>query len=181
MTNRLKNTTFECMIVALIGYMGAGKTSVGEKLSTLLGYEFIDLDEYIAEGEGLGVRDIFDQKSEAYFRKLEHFYLRSVMSLERVVVATGGGTPIHENNMDYLKAGATTIFLQASATILAQRLKSETESRPLLKDVDERDLQKRIQQMLEGRMPCYESADYTVHTDKKSVDEIAGEIMAFLS
>ena len=79
--------------------MGSGKTTVGSLLAQRMGYEFLDLDQIIAEGEGLSIAEIFELKSEAYFRRLEQYYLKSIFPLNNLIVATGGGTPAFEDNM----------------------------------------------------------------------------------
>lgn len=165
------------MIVALLGLMGSGKSTVGELLAKKLHLDFIDLDEMIVQGEGKSISEIFEQKSEAYFRKLEHLYLKSVLSQDYLILATGGGTPIFDNNMFLLKQRSKTIFLHASVDSLAKRVLDSASERPLLKGLSENERQAKLNKLLEDRLAIYQKADIRIDTDGKIPEEIVNEIL----
>ncbi|MEO6166084.1 MAG: shikimate kinase [Chitinophagales bacterium] len=119
--------------IFLIGFMGSGKTTVGKQLASILHYDFIDLDEYIESKEQSTISNLFEVKGESYFREKESYYLKSLDAMERLVLSTGGGTPCFFDNMDWMNANGTTVYLKAVPKLLADRLKKEREHRPLLK------------------------------------------------
>ena len=108
--------------VFLLGYMGCGKTTLGEVLARQMGLRFIDLDAYIEQAQGASVRQIFDEMGEARFRQLEASALRGVASMTDVVVGCGGGTPCHAGNMELMNAAGLTVWLTASAERITARL-----------------------------------------------------------
>ena len=155
--------------IILIGYMGSGKSTIGEKTARLLGVEFLDTDVLIEEQEGMTISELFAQKGEAYFRQKETETIRNLKKESReMVLATGGGLPMKEENQILLKELGIVVYLKASVDTLVERLKEDT-TRPLLQ---EGDLRKKIETMLEIRNPVYENvADVVLETDTKSIDE----------
>lgn len=151
--------------VMLIGYMGAGKTSVGKALAKRLGLEFYDLDWYIEERYRKKICDIFAEKGEEGFRKIERLMLHEVAEFENVLLALGGGTPCFFDNMEYLNQCGTTIFLNASPETIIQHLKISHTVRPLLKDKQGQELLDHIQNQLNERMPYYTKAQYDINVD----------------
>ena len=117
--------------IVLIGYMGAGKTTVGKALAKKLGYEFIDTDLYIEAQEGMTIPDIFEKKGEAYFRTLETNVIKELREKTHCVIATGGGLPLRKENSDLLKEVGTVYYLMADADTTYARVKHCT-NRPLL-------------------------------------------------
>ena len=165
----------------LIGYMCAGKTTIGTALAQQLGYRFIDLDQYIEQLEGKSVSAIFADKGEAYFRQLETDCIQELIQkyvkegAEQVVFATGGGLPMREENRKLLKQLGQVFLLKASQETIYERVKGDT-TRPLLQC--ENPLEK-IGQMLGQRREAYEdAADITISVDGKTRDEIADEILS---
>ena len=169
------------MFIVLIGYMGAGKTSVGRELAAKLSVPFIDLDQIIEANDDRSISEIFQQKGEAYFRRLESLYLESTLQLPRGVLATGGGTPIFENNLEKIKNHSTSIYLRCSAPLIIARLNSQIDQRPLIKGLEEDELADFVIQHLSHRSPYYEQADITIECDGKSIDDITDEIVKRLS
>lgn len=165
------------MIVALIGLMGSGKSTVGEILAKKLHLDFIDLDEIIAQGEGKSIVEIFEQKGEGYFRKLEHLYLKSILSQSYIVLATGGGAPTFDNNMMLLKEKSKTVFLHTSVETLVNRLAEGALKRPLLKGLTEEEQQAKLSELLEARLPVYQQANIRIDTNDKTPEEIVSEIV----
>lgn len=149
----------------LIGYMGAGKTSVGKVLARKLGMEFYDLDWYIEERFRQKICDIFAQKGEEGFRRIERAMLHEVAEFENVVLALGGGTPCFFDNMEYLNQCGTTVFLDASPQTIVQHLSISHTVRPLLRDKQGPELLAHIEQQLAQRMPHYSKAQYTINVD----------------
>ncbi len=171
------------MIIALLGYMGSGKSSIGVLLAEELNVSFNDLDAFIEEQERKSIPEIFTEHGEIYFRKKEHDYLKKyIESNASGVLALGGGTPCYANNMELLlnKEQVITVYLKASLQTLLKRLATETNSRPLLKNIPVKDLPEFIAKHVFERTPFYNKADFTVIVDGKSKTEIVNEIMALL-
>lgn len=160
--------------------MGSGKTTVGSLLAQRMGYEFLDLDQIIAEGEGLSIADIFALKSEAYFRRLEQYYLKSIFPLNNLIVATGGGTPAFEDNMHHLNQYTITIYLETDSISLLHRLKDNTTERPLLKNLNEEQIELKLKELIDARHAYYNQAHYTITTTNHTPEEIAEEIIRLL-
>jgi len=129
------------MKIVLLGYMGSGKSSIGEKLALALGYDFYDLDEEIEKDEGQSVSEIFGEQGEIQFRKKEALLLRKMLvNKDNLVLATGGGTPCYAGSMDYLLREVDkviTIYLKPSLHVLVKRLFSEKTNRPLIKHLEQ--------------------------------------------
>lgn len=169
------------MIIVLIGYMGSGKSIVGQELAAKLGYVFEDLDNYIEARESHSISEIFATKGELYFRKIETQYLSEMMSKDRnIVLALGGGTPCYGNNIDriLMHKNSLSIFLRTSVTSLLERLKHEKRKRPLVAHISSEDeLAEFIGKHLFERSGFYNRAEIIVDTDDKSVDEIVETIV----
>lgn len=165
------------MNVALIGFMGSGKTSVGRRLARRLGYRFVDTDHFIEQELGCTVSELFASKGEAHFRELETRLARRLARLDNTVIATGGGFPITPGNLEYLKQAGPVIFLKASLEDILQRLERDTR-RPKLK---EGNLRETVTRLLEERMPRYAQADFTVETGQKGMHRVAGEIIRLIA
>lgn len=106
--------------IILIGYMGAGKTTLGKALSQSLGLAFYDLDWYIESRMHRTVKQIFDERGEEGFRQIEHNMLHEVAEFENVVIACGGGTPCFFDNMEYLNGQGETVYLKCTPDVLYQ-------------------------------------------------------------
>ena len=118
--------------IILLGYMGAGKTTIGKELAKTLGLSFYDLDWYIQTRMRKTVKEIFDERGEEGFRKIEHNMLHEVAEFEDVVISCGGGTPCFYDNMDYMNQQAETVYLKADPDVLYMHLKMGKGGRPLL-------------------------------------------------
>lgn len=148
--------------IILIGYMGAGKTTVGKALSQALGLPFYDLDWYIEERHRRTIAQIFAEKGEKGFRDIERNILHEVAEFEDVVISCGGGTPCFFDNMEYMNRQAQTVYLKASPDILFRHLKMGKVERPLLKDKTEDEMEQYIRDSLSTREPFYSQARYTL-------------------
>lgn len=161
----------------LIGFMGAGKTTVGTALARELGADFQDTDAMIEEKCGCTVSEIFEKHGEAYFRELETDLVRQLSeTLQNTVLSVGGGLPVKKENHLYLKNIGTVVYLEVSKESVARRLGGDT-TRPLLSGSESEVLEK-IEKLMKKRAPVYETlADRTIHTDALTVEEIVGQIM----
>ena len=119
--------------VFLVGYMGAGKTTVGKELAKLAGLSFIDLDYYIEGRYHKAVSQIFAERGEEAFREIERNMLHEVAEFEDVLISTGGGAPCFFDNMEFMNASGTTVYLKVSVEELAKRLELCKHTRPVLK------------------------------------------------
>ncbi len=147
--------------IILIGYMGAGKTTLGKRLSKELGLPFFDLDWYIENRFCKTVSELFAQRGEEGFRKIEQSMLHEVAEFEDVIISAGGGTPCFFDNMEYMNRQADTVYLKASAEVLARHLKMGKQKRPLLAGKSDEELAEFINESLRQREPYYTQAKYT--------------------
>lgn len=152
--------------ILLIGYMGAGKTTLGRALAEELGLTFIDLDIFIEERYHKSISQIFAEKGEEEFRRMEQRMLHEVSEFEDVIISTGGGTPCFFDNIDYMNRQGTTVYLQVPVERLFTRLSIARKQRPLLKDKNDEELRCFIAEQLEKRAPYYTRAQYNFVADK---------------
>jgi shikimate kinase len=152
--------------IALLGYMGSGKTTVGTLLAEHLRLPFVDLDNVIEQQEQLSIADLFKMKGEDYFRSCEAKAVRALLTDSTAfVLATGGGTPCFFDNMKLLNEQSSTIYLDCDASIIHQRIASSESARPLfLSDINE------LQQHLSSRISFYSMAHYTISNNSSAVD-----------
>ena len=158
--------------IVLVGFMGTGKTVVGQELSNKLNMPLIDTDDVIEEDSGMIISDIFAQFGEPHFRDLESEAVKKVSRLDRYVISAGGGAVIRESNVQEFKKNGIVFSLSATPETIFKRVSHETH-RPLLQAEDP---MKRIRELLEQRAPYYALADYTIETSEKSISDIASEI-----
>lgn len=151
--------------IYLIGYMGAGKTTVGRMLADKLGWHFVDLDEAFHEIHGLSPAEYIRTYGIEAFRKKEKYVVEDLAELpiEKVVYATGGGYPCWEDNMECLKELGTSFYLRWHPHHLAERLAlTNLSERPLLHGKNAEEILSVIMPQLEARTPFYEQADYII-------------------
>lgn len=148
--------------IVLVGYMGAGKTTIGHALAKEMGVQFYDLDWYIEMRFHKTVAQIFEESGEDGFREIERNMLHEVAEFENVIISCGGGTPCFFDNMDYMNSRCDTIYLKASAEVLAAHLKMGRVVRPLILGKTEEELADYIQEMLDQREPYYMKAKYVL-------------------
>lgn len=162
--------------IVLIGFMGCGKSTVGKKLAGALGYTFSDTDAMIEEAYGTTISQMFAENGEEYFRNAETELLRKLSGEAKgLVLATGGGMPMREENAALLREIGKVIFLEASIETILERLQNDT-GRPL---ADGEDREARLRPLYEKRLPVYRaSADYILDTEGKSFYGIIEEIKA---
>jgi shikimate kinase len=149
-------------ILFIIGFMGSGKSTAGRKLASLLDWSFIDLDKKIEEYTGKTIPELFSQYGEEYFRNVESEVLKSLKGQINIVISTGGGTPCHYDNMDYMLATGLTLYLKLTPGQLRNRLADSTQDRPLIKGLTSEGLLEYIEEKLAYREKWYNCAEVTV-------------------
>ncbi len=160
-------------IIFLVGFMGAGKTTVGRALAEKLSCRFTDLDEMIESRAGMAVRDIFEKLGESEFRRVESDLIASLGNNESAVVALGGGAFAFENNRKIVRELGVSIWLECPLEICLERT-GRDEKRPLLGSHGE------MSTLLESRRGSYEESDYRVDSGSRAPGEIADEIIDLL-
>ena len=158
--------------LALIGFMGTGKTSVGRLVAEQLRFAFLDTDELIQTNTGRTIGDIFAKDGEPAFRALERQVVAELAGREKTVIATGGGLPTNAENLALLKTYALVVCLCAPPEKIWERVRHQSH-RPLLLDADP---QKKIRDLLKIRDPFYRQADVLINTDQRSAREVAQQI-----
>lgn len=159
--------------IILIGFMGAGKSTVARALSHKGKYRVVDLDRLIEAYAGMSITDIFQAQGEAGFRDLEEAALRGLADSRSAIIAAGGGAVLRPGNRELMKQLGAVVYLRARWETLRRRLEGTTD-RPLVNQARDAD-ELRLRYL--SRAPLYEQADVIVDTDDRPVDEIAVEIL----
>jgi len=161
--------------VALIGFMGTGKTAVGEFLAKKLNRKFVELDSLIERKAGKSIPEIFQQDGEVAFRELEIEVAKEIAKEKYLVIACGGGIVLNKINIDRLREKSRIVYLTASPRTILKRVSEEEGQRPLL-EVDNPTLT--IQELLMRRKPFYERAtDIKIDTSKLDIDSVVEQII----
>jgi len=158
--------------VVLVGFMGSGKSSVGRQLARRFDAPFVDLDERIESAAGCRIRDLFAREGEPAFREREKTALRDALSVKGCVIATGGGAFSDEENRVLLRSYAPVVYLEAAVETIMERVAGDI-GRPLLRGGDREEV---VRELLSRRVPGYRTADVTVGTDGRTVEEVAGQV-----
>ncbi len=159
--------------LALIGFMGTGKSTVGRLAAQILHFEFLDTDHVIEARAGKSISDIFRDQGESAFRQLERQLVEELAGSRKTVIATGGGLPLNPANMASLKTHSLVVCLWASPETVYARVKAHSH-RPLLKDPDP---EARIRRLLTEREPHYREADVLVNTELRSLREVTAQVI----
>ena len=163
--------------VLLVGFMGSGKTLVGQALARRLGWVFRDFDQEVRFRVGLPIPEIFRQHGEAHFREMERVVGAELLQKEQVVLATGGGWPADIGRMDALPTGTLTVWLKVTPEEAVRRAREEGPTRPLLAVPDPVE---RARELLRDRERFYEKADLALDTLGRTPEGLAGEIEAIM-
>jgi shikimate kinase len=159
--------------IALIGFMGTGKTSVGRLVAEQLRFDYLDTDEMIQAETGKTVAEIFKMDGEKKFRELEEKIVEEISARTKTVVATGGGLPANPKNLAGLKSHALVVCLWASPEKIWERVRNQSH-RPLLHDPNP---QAKIRELLAVREPFYKQADVLLNTELRSLREVAQQVV----
>ncbi|MCH5202853.1 MAG: shikimate kinase [Oscillospiraceae bacterium] len=157
----------------LCGFMGCGKTTVGENLRKKSGMNLIDTDTYIEKTQGMTISEIFEKYGEDYFRDLEHEVCKELSQKRGIIISTGGGALTFQRNVDVLKSTGTVVLIDVPLEVLKERLKNDT-TRPLLQQPNKDEAMKAL---YEKRMPLYKSAADIVIDGNNSPLQVALNIL----
>ncbi|NMB42906.1 MAG: shikimate kinase [Clostridiales bacterium] len=165
--------------IIFIGFMCSGKSTIGRVLAKEIGFDFVDTDRWISNKANMTVGDIFKEKGEDYFRSLETQTIKEFCgTLDNTVISTGGGLPIKQENVPYLKELGRVVYLKVSRDTVIERLNPNIE-RPLLAVENKEEF---IDELLAKRNPLYEqAADITIDTNNKSIATIVDEVRKALA
>lgn len=159
--------------ICLIGFMGSGKTTIGQKLAEALGYRWVDMDQYIEAQEGCTIVEIFKQHGEAYFRRLEYKYLKELVASPPMIISTGGGAITTPENISILQE-QYTFYLSYPFEVLYKRIAGD-EKRPLATNYEE------ILQRYQSRQEFYKIASYKcIDCLDQRVEQVVDEIISIL-
>lgn len=169
------------MRVYLIGYMACGKSSLGRKLAGRLHYEFVDTDAVIEREEGAEINDIMKYEGEEYFRGREAEILRKVSESDNVVISTGGGTPMWNDNMTFIKENGRSVYIRRPVGQIASRLTPYGKSkRPKLRHLSDEEVLSFMTRNLAEREPVYMLSDLVLDCTHLSDDDILRRIIGFV-
>jgi shikimate kinase len=166
------NNSRDIRNIALIGFMGTGKSSVGRLLAESLHFEFVDTDDLIEAHAGKTIAEIFAQDGEPAFRELEKQTVAELVKRSKFIIATGGGLGASQPNLDSLKTHSLVVCLWSSPEKIWQRVRHQ-HHRPLLADPDPLS---KIKTLLAAREPFYKQADVMMNTDSRSIKAVAQQV-----
>lgn len=159
--------------IALIGFMGTGKSSVGQLAAAQLHFTFLDTDHVIEARAGKTISEIFAEQGEPAFRELERKIVGELVTRKKTVISTGGGLPINPENLASLKIHSLVVCLWASPEKIWERVRNQTH-RPILNEADPL---AKIRRLLEERAPYYRQADVLLNTEMRSVKDVAQQVV----
>ena len=162
--------------IVLGGFMGVGKSAVGRVLAEKLGYDFIDTDDYVEKLAGESIRAMLEQGRVAEVRRFEARAVRQLAVLPRTVISTGGGTPCHSDNMQWILDHGTAVYLDVSLDTILQRAAASHKQRPVLAGLDATQRRDFITAQLAERLPYYRQAHILFPADDPDIDALAGKL-----
>ncbi len=160
------------MRLFIVGYMGVGKSSLGKKLAIKLQIPFTDLDASIVEKAGKSIVEIFKANGEQTFRQLEAEVVREVSRVGSAVIATGGGAPMHQGNMEFMLRQGLVIWLRMDEGMIVSRLEQKSQERPLVRDKSQEELHRFVKHHLAEREPTYAKAQIHIQAPLKNASAI---------
>lgn len=170
------------MKVFLIGFMASGKTTLGGELAEIMGYKFLDLDDYIEVKQNKSIKLLFEIEGEEKFRIIENEALREVAKMEgNLIVASGGGTSCFYNSIDFMNKEGITVYIKVDVAELVARLIDSKKNRPLLWGKSHEELNEYIIRVLEERKKYYEKAKITVEYPSLDIKQLARTLRSIQS
>lgn len=163
--------------IFLIGFMGAGKSTIARNLQRSLNFPLVEMDERIVREQGMSINEIFEKYGEAHFRQIESDLILTIGHENASIVSSGGGVVVRPQNVENMKKSGKIVFLKATPKTIYERVKNSTD-RPILNGHMNVEY---IAQLMEKRRALYEgAADITIETDGKTKEEICSEIICRL-
>ncbi len=159
--------------IALIGFMGSGKSMIARELGIRLKAQVVATDDLAEAREGKSIHEIFKSKGEAYFRDLETAIIKEVSLRQGIIIDCGGGVVLRKENLKFLKTNGIVFYLEATPEVIYERIKNE-KHRPLLKAPDPLGC---IKELYQQRLPLYNQADYTIDANDASIEGPVVEIL----
>ena len=168
------------MLIFLIGFMGAGKSSQAKKLAARLNFESIDLDELIEKTVKQSISEIFKISGEQHFRKIESETLRALSEKQNAVIATGGGTPCFFDNMQWMNEKGITVYLKIHPGTVYHRIAPSKSKRPLISHMNDADLMEYIMETMIERAPFYNQAKIQMSGLNLKTEDLVSALKPFL-
>lgn len=165
--------------IYLIGFMGVGKSTVGKKLATKLGWKFIDTDSVFEKKYRLSINTFFDKYGEDLFRKLENEILQSTFELNNYVISTGGGTPCFQGAMQQINDNGISVYLEMNDKAIISRLINSKQKRPLVMNKSNEELIEFVSSKLKERQPCYSQAVITSPAISIDIDLLLEQLLVY--
>ncbi|MDX1699983.1 MAG: shikimate kinase [Melioribacteraceae bacterium] len=171
--------------IYLTGFMTSGKSTLGKILANVLGWDFFDLDKEIENQEGMKITDIFENKGEGYFRKIETDKLKELSDKKNVLISLGGGTIVNNQNAEFITSHGKLIYLKVEPEIIYTRIKKKTD-RPLFKEFVLAENSKeafidKISSMMAERDKYYKKADLIFHVDNSPIGTTVDKLAKILN
>ena len=160
------------MNIYLIGYMYSGKTTLGHKLAVKLGYQWLDLDQVFEQVFHTSIPIFFKRYGEEAFRKLEQKLLHETANNDNTVISTGGGTPCHFDNIQWINKHGKSVYFDVTVDTLLRRAAQSKKPRPILMGMTEEERSQYIRQQLDARMPYYRKAQIIFPADKPDLNQL---------
>lgn len=156
------------MRIFLVGFMFSGKSTVGKKLASIMGYDFIDTDKYYEDKYKISIFDFFEKFGEEMFRKFEHEILKELVVKDNVIISTGGGLPCFNENMELINDKGISIYLEMPFKAIINRQKNSKQKRPLLQNKTQEEIEEYLKDLLTKREPIYQKSKITI--DAQNID-----------
>jgi shikimate kinase len=169
------------MMVYLIGMPASGKTTIGKQVAKKANFTFIDLDDVISTKEEVSIKQIFQEKGEAYFREIESKYLKEVSQTKtNTVISLGGGTPCYYDNIDVILSSGKVFYINAPDYVIVSRIMRGVTKRPLFANLNEDELRDKVFQLVKEREPFYLKAHHQIDAKTRSKKDIVEEIISHI-
>ncbi|MBT4344660.1 MAG: shikimate kinase [Flavobacteriales bacterium] len=166
-------------MIFIIGFMGVGKSTIGKQLALQMNVNFVDVDKEIELSEETSIAEIFNERGEEYFRKIESRIIRRLQP--NSIIACGGGLPCYNDNIKYINDKGVSIYLYADESNILKRIKKNIANRPLINDIKKKDLKSYVKSKVRERSDIYNKANFTINTNNKSETEILTQIHSLLN